>query len=145
MILIWGGVVVDSRISASRMSVPRVAPLTPAAAQTPVTVLGRIRRICECGRPGDDRHMRDKVFVCARCKFLDGSGWNDGHVVSMLREVRAMPLAEIVERLKIDVRSVQRVLDRMIKRRRLERYLAEVDVQRGEQGTGSRWMYRLCG
>lgn len=128
-----------------RMSVPRFAVPVSAKSVEITTLRGRIRRICECGSPADDKHMKDKIFVCERCKFLDGSGWTDGLIVSMLRDVRVMSFAEIVEALTSDDRSTQRVLKRMIERGRLERVLVEVDPGRESRGSETRWMYRLCG
>lgn len=82
--------------------------------------------------------------MCRHCKFLDGTGRTDGFVISLLRDVRLMSLAELTESLGMDVRSVQRALNRMMVRGRLERVRVDV-VLHNTRGSETRWMYRLRG
>jgi hypothetical protein len=100
----------------------------------------RIRSLCDCGASCAKR----TDSVCARCKFLDGSGHTDGLVVSMLRDVRRLTLTELVTELQMDARSAHRVLSRMVSRGRLKRVLLDVDMPR-EGGVSTRWEYQLCG
>ena len=77
---------------------------------------GRYSKYCECGN-----RKGGCATACKRCLYLDGTLDAQRAVISMLREQTRATALEIEEETELDVRSLYRILARLLGMGRIRR------------------------